>query len=205
MKRIGVLVSGGGTNLQALIDAQKDGSLKSGRIELVLSNKVDAFALHRAQLARIPTAIVTKEQYPEKEAFEQAILARLMEYRIDLVVLAGFMSVLSPEFVAHYPRAMINIHPSLIPSFCGEGFYGLRVHRAAIERGVKVSGATVHYVNEIVDGGEIIAQKALAVRKGETPESLQRRVLENCEWAILPRAVEKVCREMESGQTEEDG
>ncbi len=193
--RIAVLVSGGGTNLQALIDARGH-VLQSGRISLVISNTADAFALQRAQKAGIPTAVVIKSQCGSQAAFEQAVMDILKENNIDLIVLAGFMSILSKDFTDSYPSRIINIHPSLIPSFCGHGFYGLRVHRAALDYGVKVTGATVHFVNEIPDGGAIIAQKAVDIMPGDTPELLQRRVMEQAEWVILPQAVEQVCREM---------
>ena len=190
--RIAVLVSGGGTNLQALIDAQ--GSvIKSGKIELVISNASKAYALERAAKAGIDTAVVLKKQLGSQAAFEGRIVELLEQYHIDIIVLAGFMSILSKEFTSRYPERILNIHPSLIPSFCGEGFYGLRVHQAALDYGVKVTGATVHFVNEIPDGGTIIAQKAVEVLPGDTPEILQRRVMEQAEWVLLPQAVETVC------------
>lgn len=191
--KIAVLVSGGGTNLQALIDAQNSGIITSGKIELVISNNADAYALARARNAGIKTFTVLKKQLGSQEAFEDGIISILDENGIDLIVLAGFMSILSAEFTSRYEKRILNVHPSLIPSFCGEGFYGLRVHRAALEKGVKVTGATVHFVNEIPDGGKIIMQKAVEVEEGDTPETLQRRVMENAEWIILPKAVEKVC------------
>ncbi len=190
--RIAVLVSGGGTNLQALIDAQKQGIITSGRIEVVISSKKDAYALERANAAGIPSAVASRKELGSLEAFEGKIREILNEYEIDIVVLAGFMSILSEDFVKDYPKRIINVHPSLIPSFCGEGFYGLRVHEAALSYGVKVTGATVHFVNEIPDGGEIIMQKAVAIRENDTPETLQKRVMKLAEWKILPRAVEKV-------------
>jgi len=193
LTRIAVLVSGGGTNLQALIDAQKAGIIKSGRIVLVVSNNPNAYALERAARAGIPSAIVTrKECGGSREAFEEKLTASLEEAGIEMIVLAGFMSILSEHFISRYRDRIINVHPSLIPSFCGEGFYGLRVHEAALGYGVKVTGATVHFVNEIPDGGRIILQKAVAIRKGDTPEVLQRRVMEQAEWKILPRACEMV-------------
>ena len=201
MKRkmnIAVLVSGGGTNLQALIDAQKAGKIKNGEIKLVISNKTDAYALERAASVGIPTALVIKKDCGSQEAFEDTIMNRLEEYQIDVIVLAGFMAILSERFTSAYPRRILNVHPSLIPSFCGKGFYGLRVHEAALEKGVKVTGATVHFVNEIPDGGEIILQKAVKICKSDTPESLQARVMHQAEWIILPRAVEQVCAEMAS-------
>ena len=193
--KIAVLVSGGGTNLQALIDAQAQGVIHSGEIALVIANKADAYALERAKRAGIPTAVVLKKECGSQEAFEEAIKARLAEAQIDLIVLAGFMSILSESFTSAYPKQILNVHPSLIPSFCGKGFYGLRVHEAALEKGVKVTGATVHFVNEIPDGGEIILQKAVSIREGDTPETLQKRVMRLAEWKILPAAVEKICAE----------
>lgn len=194
--KIAVLVSGGGTNLQALIDAQKNSVITSGVITLVISNNPDAFALTRAQQAGIDTAVITKKECGSREAFEDRITAKLKEYGIDLIVLAGFMSILSESFTRRFARRIINVHPSLIPSFCGEGFYGLKVHEAALAYGVKVTGATVHFVNEIPDGGEIIMQKAVYVQDGDTPEILQKRVMEQAEWIILPQSVEKVAAEM---------
>ena len=190
--RIAVLVSGGGTNLQALIDAQASGILHSGQIALVISNNPGAYALERAAAAGIESCVITKKELGSQMAFEQAIKDRLKAHGIDLIVLAGFMSILSKRFTDAYEKRILNVHPSLIPAFCGEGFYGLRVHRAALDYGVKVTGATVHFVNEIPDGGEIILQKAVAIEEGDTPEILQRRVMEQAEWIILPRAVEIV-------------
>ncbi len=201
MKRkmnIAVLVSGGGTNLQALIDAERDGLIKSGEIKLVISNKADAYALERAASAGIPTAVVLKADCGSQEAFERALMEKLAAYEIDVIVLAGFMAILSERFTSAYPRRILNVHPSLIPAFCGKGFYGLRVHEAALEKGVKVTGATVHFVNEIPDGGEIILQKAVKICKKDTAKSLQTRVMRQAEWIILPRAVEQVCAEMAS-------
>ena len=197
---IAVLVSGGGTNLQALIDAQREGRIRSGEIKLVISNKLDAFALERAASAGIPTALVIKKDCGSQEAFEDTIMMRLEEYEIDVIVLAGFMAILSERFTSAYPRRILNVHPSLIPSFCGKGFYGLRVHEAALAKGVKVTGATVHFVNEIPDGGEILLQKAVKICKNDTPESLQARVMRQAEWVILPRAVEQVCAELASNK-----
>lgn len=194
--KIAVLVSGGGTNLQALIDAQSQGVLKSGKIALVLSNHRDAYALTRAENAGIHTETVIKSEFGSQEAFEDRIMQLLDGEGIDLIVLAGFMSILSERFTRHYEKRIINVHPSLIPSFCGQGFYGLRVHEAALAKGVKVTGATVHYVNEIPDGGEIIMQKAVNVHDGDTPQILQKRVMRLAEWKILPKAAEKVCAEM---------
>ena len=186
--RIAVLVSGGGTNLQALIDAQKNGVLRSGEIVLVISNNAIAYALTRAREAGIEALTITKKDCGGQEAFEDAMLEALKARSIDLIVLAGFMSILSQRFVSHYVRRIINVHPSLIPSFCGKGFYGLKVHEAALAYGVKVTGATVHYVNEIPDGGRILLQKAVPVLPGDTPAALQKRVMERAEWIILPSA-----------------
>ncbi len=191
--RIAVLVSGGGTNLQALIDAQAAGIIKSGSISVVISSNTEAYAIQRALSAGIPTEVASRQGLGSAEAFEARIMGFLREYEIDVIVLAGFMSILSENFVKEYPNRIINVHPSLIPSFCGAGFYGLRVHEAALNYGVKVTGATVHFVNEIPDGGQIIMQKAVAIREYDTPESLQKRVMRQAEWKILPRAVEKVC------------
>ena len=196
LTRIAVLVSGGGTNLQALIDAEKAGIIRSGSIELVVSNKKDAYALERAKKAGIKTAAFTAKELGGLEAFEAKLIETLNAERIDMIVLAGFMSILSKDFADRYAGRIINIHPSLIPSFCGEGFYGLHVHEAALSYGVKVTGATVHYLNEIPDGGEIIVQKAVKVHKGDTPEILQKRVMEQAEWKILPKAAEKVAAKL---------
>ena len=192
--RIAVLVSGGGTNLQALIDAQNGGLIQSGQIELVISNNAGAYALERAANAGIKSAVVLKKDCGSQVAFEERIKSLLTENQIDLIVLAGFMSILSEDFTKAYPKRILNVHPSLIPSFCGAGFYGLRVHEEALRYGVKVTGATVHYVNEIPDGGEIIFQKAVDILDGDTPEVLQKRVMEQAEWKILPAAVEKVSK-----------
>ena len=190
--KIAVLVSGGGTNLQALIDAQKSGIIKSGELSLVISNNPNAFALERAKAAGIESAVITRKELGSQEAFEDAMISLLDEKGIDLIVLAGFMSILSEKFTRHFENRIINVHPSLIPSFCGKGFYGLKVHEAALEYGVLVTGATVHFVNEIPDGGKIILQKAVYIEKGDTPESLQKRVMEQAEWQILPQAAELV-------------
>ena len=187
--RIAVLVSGGGTNLQALLDAQSRGEIPHGEIVLVVSNRAGAYALTRAEQAGIPGLVVEKRKGEQRE-FEDRLSALLQEYRVDMIVLAGFLAILSAGFTARWPRRILNIHPSLIPSFCGAGFYGLRVHQAALDYGVKVTGATVHYVNEIPDGGEIIAQKAVDILPGDTPETLQRRVMEQAEWILLPQATE---------------
>ena len=194
--KIAVLVSGGGTNLQALIDAQNSGILKSGNISLVISNNARAYALERAQKADIATAVVLKKELGGQAAFEAKIKELLTEYRIDLIVLAGFMSILSEDFTRDYPERIINVHPSLIPAFCGVGYYGLRVHEEALAYGVKVTGATVHFVNEIPEGGKIIAQKAVEIQEGDTPEILQKRVMEQAEWKLLPAAVELVSKQM---------
>ena len=200
MVKIGVLVSGGGTNLQALIDAEKSGIIKSGNISLVLSNKSQAYALERAKTAGINTATVIKKDYKNQEDFESAIIAELQKNGIEFIVLAGFMCILTKRFTDLYKNRIINVHPSLIPSFCGEGFYGLKVHEEALKKGVKVTGATVHFVNEIADGGEIILQKAVAVRKNDTPETLQKRVMKQAEWKILPRATELICKKIKNGE-----
>lgn len=194
--KIAVLVSGGGTNLQALIDAQNDGIITSGQIALVISNNKDAYALTRAQNAGIETAVVLKSQCADQSEFEQKIKDLLTQKGIDMIVLAGFMSILSEDFTKAYPERIINVHPSLIPSFCGKGFYGLYVHEAALAKGVKVTGATVHFVNEIPDGGRIIMQKAVEVEDGDTPEILQKRVMEQAEWKILPAACQEVCSQL---------
>lgn len=198
--RVAVLVSGGGTNLQALIDAQGSGALHSGEICLVVSNNAGAYALTRAQQAGIPTRTILKKECGSGEAFEAALVAALEENGVELIVLAGFMSILSADFTRRYERRILNVHPSLIPAFCGQGFYGLRVHEAALAKGVKVTGATVHFVNEIPDGGEILLQKAVEVQPGDTPESLQKRVMEQAEWKLLPAAVEAVSAELVSAE-----
>lgn len=194
--RIAVLVSGNGTNLQALINAQKNKVIKSGKIELVISNNSNAFALKRAEKSKIPFEIISKKECKKIEEFEKKLKEILKSYKIELIVLAGFMSVLSKNFVKDYPKRIINIHPSLIPSFCGKNFYGIKVHEEAIKRGVKITGATTHFVNEIVDGGEIIMQKAVKVLDNDTAEKLQKRVMESAEWIILPKTVEKVCKSL---------
>lgn len=193
-KRIAVLVSGGGTNLQAILDAQKSGVITAGEVTLVISNKEGAYALTRAENAGIPAKVLTRKACGGQEGFEKALIEALEENRTDLIVLAGFLSILSEDFTKKYDHRILNIHPSLIPSFCGAGFYGLKVHEAALARGVKVTGATVHYVNEIPDGGEIIVQKAVEILDGDTPEILQKRVMEQAEWVILPQSIEKVCQ-----------
>ena len=195
-KRIAVLVSGGGTNLQALLDAEEAGMIPHGEIALVISNKEGAYALERARNHGVPGAVITKKECGSQEAFEDALQAVLERNGTDLIILAGFLAILSERFTSKWPKRIINVHPSLIPSFCGEGFYGLKVHEAALRYGVKVTGATVHFVNEIPDGGEIIAQKAVYIEEGDTPEILQRRVMEQAEWILLPQAAEKVCAEL---------
>ena len=189
---IAVLVSGGGTNLQAILDAEAAGILSSGSVKLVVSNKAGVYALERARKAGVPAAVLSRKELGGQAAFEARLTALLEEYRIDLIVLAGFLSILTEDFTRRFDHRIINIHPSLIPSFCGEGFYGLKVHEAALQRGVKVTGATVHFVNEIPDGGEIIAQKAVEIRPGDTAETLQRRVMEEAEWILLPQAAEQI-------------
>lgn len=197
--RIAVFVSGGGTNLQALIDAQTAGKIPSGEIVLVVSSSEGAYALKRAKKAGIDSVVCPKKVLGSQEAFETAICNALEEKGIELVVLAGFLSILSADFTRRYDKRIINVHPSLIPSFCGKGFYGLKVHEAALDRGVKVTGATVHFVNEIPDGGEIILQKAVYIEDGDTPEVLQRRVMEQAEWIILPQATELVAAKIREG------
>ncbi|MGN0782988.1 MAG: phosphoribosylglycinamide formyltransferase [Christensenellales bacterium] len=197
--KIAVLVSGGGTNLQALIDSQKNGVIKNGEIALVVSNKETAFALERAKKAKVKTRVVTKTG-KSREEFESELIKVLRDDRIELVVLAGFMVILSERFTSTFKDRIINVHPSLIPSFCGEGFYGLKVHEKALEYGVKVTGATVHFVNEIPDGGKIIMQKPVEVLEGDTPEILQERVMKQAEWIILPLATEKVCSDILKGE-----
>ena len=194
--RIAVLVSGGGTNLQAILDAAARGEIPDGEVALVISDRSGAYALERAEKAGIPALEINKKACGGQAAFEEKLIAALEENRIDLIVLAGFLSILTENFTTLYPRRIINVHPSLIPSFCGAGFYGLKVHQAALDRGVKVTGATVHFVNEIPDGGEIIAQKAVDILPEDTPETLQRRVMEQAEWIILPQSVEKISKEI---------
>jgi phosphoribosylglycinamide formyltransferase-1 len=195
MKNIVVLVSGGGTNLQALIDAQNKGLIKGGRITCVISSKDGAFALERAKKADIPTVVIPRKEYSDSKSYSEAILAELNKQQADLVVLAGFMTILDECVTKAYPYKIINVHPALIPSFCGEGFYGLKVHEKALEYGVKVSGATVHFVNEQADAGAIILQYPVAVRNDDTPQTLQRRIMEKAEWVILPRAVSLFCED----------
>lgn len=194
--KVAVLVSGGGTNLGALIKAERSGIIKSGTISLVISNKVGAYALERAKDAGIEALTITKAECGSQEAFEERLICELKSHGIELIVLAGFMSILSKRFTSEFKDRIINVHPSLIPSFCGKGYYGLRVHEAALEYGVKVTGATVHFVNEIPDGGKIILQKSVSIKKGDTPEILQKRVMEKAEWIILPRACELVSKDI---------
>lgn len=204
LTRIAVLVSGGGTNLQALLDAQREGKLPHGEIVLVVSNKAGVYALERAAQAGISARALSPKELGGQQAFENALLALLKEYQVDMIVLAGFLAILSSEFVRNYENRILNIHPSLIPSFCGKGMYGLKVHRAALDYGVKVTGATVHFVNEVPDGGQILLQKAVEIRPGDTAEILQRRVMEQAEWILLPQAAELVaqgiCQEKENGK-----
>lgn len=194
VRRIAVLVSGGGTNLQALIDAQRRGEIINGEIAAVIASKPGAYALERARRAGIPGHVVARRDYPSSQAMTIALVDKLKSLDIDLVVLAGFMVILTGEMVQAYPNAILNVHPALIPSFCGEGYYGLHVHEKALEYGVKVSGATVHFVSEECDGGPIVLQKAVAVEENDTPETLQRRIMEQAEWVILPRAVSLFCQ-----------
>ncbi len=198
--RIAVLVSGGGTNLQALIDAEKSGIIKDGKISLVVSNNADAYALKRAEKAGIETATVLKKDFITSSDFEGELVRLLKENGIELVVLAGFMSILTEKFIKAFEKRIINVHPSLIPSFCGKGYYGLKVHEAALSYGVKVTGATVHFVNEIPDGGKIIMQKAVEIKDGDTPETLQKRVMEEAEWKILPMSTQIICKKIKNGE-----
>ena len=195
MKKIAVLVSGGGTNLQALIDAQNRGEIIGGEISAVIASKPGVYALERAEMAGIPGYVIPRKEYPSNQAMTVALVEKLQELQIDLVVLAGFMVILTDEMVKAFPNAIINVHPALIPSFCGEGYYGLHVHEKALEYGVKLSGATVHFVSEECDGGPIILQKAVPVEEGDTPETLQLRIMEQAEWKILPQAVSLFCQD----------
>ena len=195
MLKVAVLVSGGGTNLQAILDAQAAGAIPHGQVSLVVASKPGVYALERSAKAGVESAVVSRRDYPSAEAFDAALLDTLQSHGIQLVVLAGFLSILGPSVIAAYPDRIVNVHPSLIPSFCGEGFYGLRVHEAALAKGVKVTGATVHLVNEVCDGGRILLQKAVDVEPGDTPEILQKRVMEQAEWKLLPAAVEMLCKE----------
>ena len=193
MLNIAVLVSGGGTNLQALIDAQGRGELPNGKIALVLASKPGVYALERAAKAGIPSDVLVRRDFPTQDAYDEALIGRLEAARIDLIVLAGFLTIISERVVSRFENRIINVHPSLIPSFCGEGYYGLRVHEEALRRGVKVTGATVHFVNNVCDGGPIILQRAVEVQEGDTPELLQRRVMEQAEWKLLPKAAALFC------------
>ena len=195
MKRIAVLVSGGGTNLQAILESERRGKNPNGQVALVVASKPGVYALTRAEQFGVPTAVVARRDYADSEAFDAALLDVLAGHNIDLVVLAGFLSVLGPSVIAAYPNRILNVHPSLIPSFCGPGFYGLRVHEAALARGVKVTGATVHFVNEECDGGPILLQKAVDIQPGDTPETLQKRVMVEAEWKLLPKAIAMVCND----------
>lgn len=194
MLKIAVLVSGGGTNLQALIDAERRGEIVNGEISLVISSKSDAFALERAKNADIPCEVLIRKQYATMEEYDRALIGLLQKHQIDLIVLAGFMTIISDRVINAYRNRIINVHPSLIPAFCGEGFYGLRVHEAALQRGVKLTGATIHFVNEVCDGGPIILQKAVAVSHDDTAQTLQKRVMEEAEWKLLPQAVSLFCQ-----------
>lgn len=194
MVNVAVLVSGGGTNLQAILDAEQSGKIQNAKVTLVISNNPGAYALTRAANHGVESMVLSKADYPTQPAFEEALCKALSEHDIDLIVLAGFMRILSADFTSKYPERILNVHPALIPSFCGKGFYGLHVHEAALAYGVKVTGATVHFVNEIPDGGKIIAQKAVYIEEGDTPEILQKRVMEQAEWILLPESIEKVAK-----------
>ena len=200
--KIAVMVSGGGTNLQALLDAQKSGILTAGEIVLVIASNSKAYAITRAENAGVPAVVCSRKELGSQEAFEAAISQALAEHGVGLIVLAGFMSILSENFTSQWPRRILNVHPSLIPSFCGQGFYGMKVHEAALEYGVKVTGATVHFVNEVPDGGEILLQKAVDIRPGDTPEVLQKRVMEQAEWILLPQATQMVSEEIGKGKVQ---
>lgn len=196
MKKIGVLVSGGGTNLQAILDAQEKGIITSGRVVTVVSNKKNAYALTRAENAGIEACVIEKKSFASQDGFDEAIAEHMESRGVDLIVMAGFLCIVGDRLIERFPDRIINIHPSLIPSFCGEGYYGLKVHEAALRYGVKVSGATVHFVSRVVDGGKIIAQKAVYIQDGDTPEILQKRIMEEAEWIILPEAIETLCKNM---------
>ncbi len=200
MRKIAVMVSGGGTNLQALIDAEKVGKIPHGKITLVVASNESAYALERAKQNNIESVVVKRKDYENQDAFDEAIVSTLKQHDIDMVVLAGYLSILGMQVIQAYKDRIINIHPSLIPSFCGKGFYGLKVHEAALERGVKVTGATVHLVNEIPDGGKILKQKAVYIEAGDTPEILQRRVMEQAEWILLPEACEELAKQLDEGR-----
>ncbi|MBQ8540945.1 MAG: phosphoribosylglycinamide formyltransferase [Clostridia bacterium] len=194
MKRIGVLVSGGGTNLQAILDACDSGIIKSGKVVTVVSNKKDVYALERAKNANVEGVVIEKKAFSSVEAFDEALCEHMKSRSVDLIVMAGFLCIVGDKLIKEFENRIINIHPSLIPSFCGEGYYGLKVHEAALSYGVKVSGATVHYVNGVVDGGKIIKQKAVYINDDDTPETLQKRIMEEAEWKILPEAIEEICK-----------
>ncbi len=196
MKRIGVLVSGGGTNLQAILDACESGLIKSGKVVTVVSNKKDVYALERAKNANVEGVVIEKKAFDSLEAFDEALCEHMKSREVDLIVMAGFLCIVGDKLINEFENRIINIHPSLIPSFCGAGFYGLKVHEAALKYGVKVSGATVHYVNGVVDGGKIIKQKAVYINEDDTPETLQKRIMEEAEWKILPEAIEEICASM---------
>lgn len=196
MKKIGILVSGGGTNLQAILDAREKGIITAGRVVTVVSNKRNAYALTRAENAGIETCVIEKKSFASQDGFDEAIAEHMESRGVDLIVMAGFLCIVGDRLIERFPDRIINIHPSLIPSFCGEGYYGLKVHEAALKYGVKVSGATVHFVSRVVDGGKIIAQKAVYVQDGDTPEILQKRIMEEAEWIILPEAIETLCKNM---------
>ncbi len=200
MIKIAVMVSGGGTNLQALIDAEKSGKIPHGKISLVIASNASAYALQRASQNNIESVVVKRKDYADQDAFDEAIVSTLKQHEIDMVVLAGYLSILGMPVIQAYKDRIINIHPSLIPSFCGKGFYGLKVHEAALQRGVKVTGATVHLVNEIPDGGKILKQKAVYIEDGDTPEILQRRVMEQAEWILLPEACEEIAKQLDEGE-----
>ena len=202
MIQIAVFVSGGGTNLQALIDAEQAGQIHSGHLALVVASKPGVYALERAERAGIPSVVVSRKGCAGQDEFEAQILAALEEHHIDMIVLAGFMSILSADFTRRWPNRILNVHPALIPAFCGKGYYGLKVHEAALAYGVKVTGATVHYVNEIPDGGQILLQKAVEIQPGDTPETLQRRVMEQAEWILLPQATELVAERLSRERNE---
>ncbi len=197
MQKLAVLISGSGSNLQAIIDATDNGILSAGKVEVVISNKADAFGLERAKNYNIPTSVIRKKDYSEQNAYEQAMIEAIDAYHCDLIILAGFTAILSSHFIKHFENRILNIHPSLIPAFCGEGFYGLKVHQAAIDAGVKVSGATVHLVNEICDGGKILAQETVPVFEEDTPEMLQSRILENVEHKLYPKVIQEICQQRE--------
>lgn len=204
-QRIAVLVSGSGTNLQAILDAQKDNIIQDGQVVLVVSSKPDVYALSRAAKHNVPTHALPRKQYSTQAEYDRALILLLDHHQIDLVVLAGFLSILGKDFIQHFPDRILNVHPSLIPAFCGKGFYGLKVHQRVLDYGVKVTGATVHYVNEIPDGGRILLQKAVEVLAKDTPETLQQRVMQQAEWVLLPQAIQTVCRQLRNQTTSKTG